>query len=92
MMDNYTERVGDRGDNKLLIEFNSVVFATDFSDASQNAGLYASVLSRHFGSRLVVAHAFILSQAALEVETEKPGTSQQRLGLSRTLLRTAKTL
>ena len=31
------------------IQLDSILFATDFSPASQNAGLYASVVSVHFG-------------------------------------------
>jgi nucleotide-binding universal stress UspA family protein len=67
------------------IQLDSVVFATDFSPASHNAGLYASAVSMHFGTNLVVAHAFTLIQAALEVEAEKPLKSQQRMNLSHDL-------
>jgi nucleotide-binding universal stress UspA family protein len=74
------------------IRFDSVIFATDFSPASTNAGLYASAFSKHFASSLIVAHGFILSQAALEVEIERPGFSQQRIGLNHDLLLTAKSL
>jgi nucleotide-binding universal stress UspA family protein len=75
-----------------VIRFDSVIFATDFSPASQNAGLYASAFSRHFGAILVVAHGFILTQAALDLETEKPDSSQLRADLNRDLLRTAEAL
>jgi nucleotide-binding universal stress UspA family protein len=74
------------------IQLDSIIFATDFSPASQNAGLYASALSVHFGTRLVIAHAFTLVQAALEVEAEKPLGSQQRINLSRELTLTAQIL
>jgi nucleotide-binding universal stress UspA family protein len=67
------------------IQLDSIVFATDFSPASQNAGLYASAVSRHFGTSLVVAHAFTLSQAALEVEVAKSRPSQQRFDLQHSL-------
>jgi len=67
------------------IQLDSIVFATDFSPASQNAGLYASAVSRHFGTNLVVAHAFTLSQAALEVEVAKSRPSQQRFDLKHDL-------
>lgn len=79
-------------DNHLVIPFKSVIFATDFSPASQNAGLYASAFSRHCGCDLVVAHGFILTQAALEVETERPKSSRLRSDLTRYLLETAKPL
>src|ERR1700742_3355803 len=71
---------------KSRVHFDSVIFATDFSPSSQNAGLYASAMSVHFGTSLVIAHAFTLSQAALEVEAEKPRTSLQRRDLGRELL------
>lgn len=74
------------------IRFDSVIFATDFSWASQNAGLYAAAFSRHFASKLVVAHGFILTQAALEVEVEKPLSSQLRIDLFHELSRVAQAL
>jgi nucleotide-binding universal stress UspA family protein len=58
-----------------------LIFATDFSPASYNAGLYASALSHHFGTKLAVAHGFTLLQAALEVEVESMKPSQQRKDL-----------
>ena len=78
--------------NSPVIRFDSVIFATDFSKVSQNAGLYASAFSRHLVTKLVVAHGFILTQAALEVETEKPQSSQQRTDLDHDLLITAEAL
>ena len=74
------------------IQFDSVIFATDFSRESQNAGLYASAFSRFFVSKLVVAHGFILTQAALEVEVEKPLSSQLRIDLFHELSRAAEAL
>jgi nucleotide-binding universal stress UspA family protein len=74
------------------IRLDSIIFATDFSPASQNAGLYASALSVYFGTRLVVAHAFTLVQAALEVEVEKPRASQQRVSLNHDLMLSAQLL
>ena len=69
----------------VAIQLDTVIFATDFSPASQNAGLYASAVSMRFGTNLVVAHAFTLTQAALEVEAEKPLASQQRSNLNHDL-------
>lgn len=63
----------------------TVLFATDFSIASENAGHYAAAISRHFGTKLVVAHGFYLEQAALEAETFRELASQQRSGLQREL-------
>jgi nucleotide-binding universal stress UspA family protein len=74
------------------VQLDSIVFATDLSPASQNAGLYASAISVHFGTSLVIAHAFTLLQAALEVEAEKPLSSQQRIKLNHELKMTAEIL
>jgi nucleotide-binding universal stress UspA family protein len=74
------------------IQLDSIIFATDFSPASQNAGLYASAISVHFCTSLVIAHAFTLVQAALEVEAEKPLASQQRINLNHDLTLTAEIL
>jgi nucleotide-binding universal stress UspA family protein len=76
----------------LAIQLDTIIFATDFSPASQNAGLYASAISVRFGTSLVVAHAFTLTQAALEVEAEKPLASQQRRNLDHDLALTAEVL
>ncbi len=50
------------------LNVKTVVFATDFSSASHNAGLYAAQLAAYFSATLLVAHAFVLSQPALEAE------------------------
>jgi nucleotide-binding universal stress UspA family protein len=71
---------------------NAVVYATDFSLCSQNAGLYAAFLAHHFSARLLVAHAFTLSQAAMEVEVDRSLVSQQRKDLEFLLSRKASTL
>lgn len=63
------------------VSVDSVVYATDFSVFCQNAGLYAAVLARHFDARLLVAHAFTLSQAAMEVEIDHALVSRQRMDL-----------
>lgn len=75
-----------------IIQLGSVLFATDFSPASHNAGLYASAVSVHFGTKLIVGHSFTLSQAALEVEVEKGKASQQRIDLDLDLRRAAEIL
>jgi nucleotide-binding universal stress UspA family protein len=64
--------------NAPALNLNAVVYATDFSLGSQIAGHYASLLAKHFSSKLVVAHAFTLSQAAMEVEVDQKQISQQR--------------
>ena len=75
-----------------IFKFRSIVFATDFSPASQNAGSYASALSRHFEAQLIVVHAFTLHQAALEMEMEKMKASHQRIILNQDLLLAAQLL
>ena len=79
-------------DARSAIPLDSIIFATDFSPASQNAGLYASAISIYFGVGLVIAHAFTLVQAAIEVEAEKPLASQQRINLNHELALTARML
>ncbi len=68
----------------------TVVYATDFSPCSENAGKYAQLLALHFRASLFVVHAFTLSQAALEVEHGgRPRKSQQRMDLQTLLDRKA---
>lgn len=74
------------------IQLDSILFATDFSPASYNAGLYASAVSMHFATRLIVSHSFSLTQAALEVEVEKARPSQQRIDLEHDLALAAEVL
>jgi nucleotide-binding universal stress UspA family protein len=63
------------------IQLDTIVFATDFSPASHNAGLYASAVSMRLLTKLVVAHGFTLVQAAREAEliTSKPSTQRSDL-------------
>lgn len=67
--------------NKPKLNLNSIVYATDFSLCSQNAGLYAAQLAKYFSAKLLVAHAFTLSQPAMEVEIDHTLISQQRKDL-----------
>ena len=69
--------IGDRPEMNV----KTVVYATDFSICSQNAGLYAARIASYFSATLLVTHAFTLSQAALEVEINKKRVSQQRKDL-----------
>jgi len=71
--------------NSSAIELEMVIFATDFSPASYNAGLYASAIAGRLAAGLVVAHSFTLDQAALEVETEGKQLSKQRIDLQHDL-------
>ncbi len=65
----------------------TVVYATDFSPCSMNAGLYAARIAEYFSAKLLVAHAFTVSQAAMEVEAGDRKISQQRVDLNSLLLR-----
>ena len=76
---------GDRPELNL----KTVIFATDFSLRSINAGLYAARKAAHFSARLLVAHAFTLVQAAMEVEVGDRRLSHQRKGLEVLLSREA---
>ena len=66
--------VGDRPE----ISVSAVVYATDFSTCSENAGNYARLLAGQFAASLLVTHAFLLTQAAMEVEMGQRKTSRQR--------------
>jgi len=77
-----------KGD-KPVLNLKSVVHATDFSLCSQNAGLYAARMAAYFTAKLLIAHAFTLSQAALEVEIGDRKASQQRRDLTLLLTREA---
>jgi nucleotide-binding universal stress UspA family protein len=77
--------IGDKPDLNL----KTVIFATDFSLCSQNAGLYAARIASYFSAKLLVTHAFTLSQAALEVEIDQRLLSQQRSDLKSLLSRKA---
>ena len=73
--------------DKPELSLKTVVYATDFSLCSQNAGHYAARIASYASATLLVAHAFTLSQAALEVETGDIRLSQQRKDLKRLLSR-----
>jgi nucleotide-binding universal stress UspA family protein len=75
--------------DKPVLDLKTVVYATDFSLCSQNAGLYAARIAAYFSAKLLVAHAFRLSQAALEVETGDRKVSQQRVDLKNLLSKEA---
>jgi nucleotide-binding universal stress UspA family protein len=80
--------IGDRPDLNL----NAVIFATDFSVCSENAGLYAALMAELFSAKLLVTHAFTLSQAAMEVELDPSMLSQQRKNLQLLLTEEASSL
>jgi nucleotide-binding universal stress UspA family protein len=75
--------------DKPVLNLKAVVFATDFSLCSQNAGLCAARMAAYFSAKLLIAHAFTLSQAALEVEIGDRKVSQQRRDLTRLLSKEA---
>lgn len=71
------------------ISIGTVIYATDFSRCSQNAGAYAVRLAAFLSAKLVVAHAFTLTQAAMEVEADRTSVSRQRMELNSLLANTA---
>jgi nucleotide-binding universal stress UspA family protein len=74
------------------LHVNAVVCGTDFTVCSQNAGLYAALMARFFSAKLLLTHAFTLSQAAMEVEIDGTLVSQQRRDLQVLLAQKAATL
>ncbi len=70
----------------------AVIHATDFSAFAEKAGGYASLLARRFNVDLLAAHAFLLSNAAMEVEAEDGSQtkSAQRKDLETALAAEAK--
>ncbi len=79
-------------EGKTSLPVNAVVYGTDFTVCSQNAGLYAALMARFFSAKLLVTHAFTLSQAAMEVEIDGTLVSQQRRDLEVLLTQKAATL
>jgi nucleotide-binding universal stress UspA family protein len=77
--------IGDRPELNL----KTVIYATDFSLCSKNAGLYAARMAAFFSAKLLVAHAFTLEQAELEVEVGDRRLSQQRQELTHLLSKEA---
>ncbi len=69
------------------VGIKTVIFGTDFSLCSQNAGLFAAWTATLLHAQLIVAHAFTLSQAAMEVEIDPMLMSQQRKDLQFLLAR-----
>ena len=77
--------IGDTPELKL----KAVIYATDFSPFSKNAGHYAARMAAYFSAKLLVTHAFVLEQAAMEVEVGDKLVSQQRQNLKHLLSREA---
>ncbi len=66
--------IGDHSD----LNVKAVVYATDLFHVSQHAGLYAHHLAAHFSAKLLVAHAFEPSQAAMAAEMRHDVVCRQR--------------
>lgn len=78
---------GQSGSDQL--DFKTVIYATDFHSNVENAGLYASMFARQFNTELLLAHAFVLSPRAMDVEagvTAHAAKSQQRQDLELALM------
>ena len=69
------------------MNLSTVIYANDFSVCCRSAGLYAAFFARSFSAKLLVAHAFTLSQAAMEVEIDPDLVSKQRKDLEFLLAR-----
>ena len=78
-------------EGRAALQVNAVVYGTDFTVCSQNAGLYAALMARFFSAKLLVTHAFTLSHAAMEVEIDRTLVSQQRKDLQVLLAQKAAT-
>ncbi len=78
--------------NPSPLPFKAIIFATDFSPCSENAGCYANLLARKFDAELLAAHSFVLAYPAMQVEAEDGRTekSKQRTDLEIALAATAK--
>src|SRR5579859_108312 len=74
------------------LAISTIVFATDFSAESSNSGRYAAALATHFGAELVVIHAFVMSQGAMDAEARHQGESSERRDLIGQLQQTSYTL
>ncbi len=74
------------------LDLKAVIYATDFSPCSKNAGLFAARMAAYFSAKLLVAHAFRLAQAAIEVEVGDRQLSQQRKDMSHLLSKEASLL
>jgi len=79
-------------EGRAALQVNAVVYGTDFTVCSQNAGLYAALMAQFFSAKLLVTYAFTLSQAAMEVEIDETLVSQQRRDLQVLLAQKAATL
>jgi nucleotide-binding universal stress UspA family protein len=75
-----------------VLQLSTVIYGTDFSVSSESAGSYAALVARRFSAKLVVAHAFTLSQAGLEVESEGKGPCLERKDLQSLLIQKSSAL
>lgn len=74
------------------VSFRAVIFATDLSVCSQNAGLYSALMAKYCSAEHLIVHAFTLTQAAQEVEIDPTLVSQQRKDLEALLFQKAAAL
>lgn len=68
-------------DEASSLSLDSVIYGTDFSDCAKNAGQYAALMAAWCDARLLVAHVFALTDAAMDVEIMDFQPSQQRKDL-----------
>lgn len=79
-------------DDSPSLNLNSVIYGTDFSETAKNAGSYAVLMAARCEARLLVAHAFTLATAAMDVEIAHSYPSQQRKDIEAMLEARARTL
>jgi nucleotide-binding universal stress UspA family protein len=74
------------------VNIDSVILATDFLNGSENPARYAHLLAHYFSAKMIVTHAFLSSQAAMEAEALTNKLSRERQEIFNRLSRIAKTL
>lgn len=79
-------------DERPEVSVKTVVYTTDFSSCSEAAGDYARWLAEYFSASLLVTHAFLLTQAAMEAEQVVGKPSLQRGDLQARLVQKAQDL
>lgn len=74
------------------VNIDCIVFATDFSSYSENAGRYARQLAQYYAAKLLVTHVFHAGPAAMEADALSSNLSREREHISSRLTRAAHAL
>jgi nucleotide-binding universal stress UspA family protein len=72
-------------EERIAVSIEKILFATDFSSASEKAALYAKALARRFSSTVEIAHIFDPSVVSSYEETilSLPNDERRRIGNER---------